>query len=269
MGSSDRNKNQFGRVHKRVSMDKRLSASAVRLYTLLANYADKNGRCYPTIRRLEEELPMSHETLLSAKNNLIDCGYLVVEKAQRDSGRFGNNIYTLLLLAKKTPPWSENQTTVNTTNNGRDTIPPQSVQPQSVQPTTEIQTTNIPSSDIPSSNIPDCFKRESFAREGVKSEKEFIPPSLEEVTAYCEERHSSVNPKTFFDYYSASNWIDSRGFPVRNWKQRVIAWEADEENGKRKPKKSKASSKKPHVFVPTKFDEDEKPSKVSGFRYDN
>lgn len=109
------------------------------------------------------------------------------------------------------------------------------------------------------------------AREGEQqkdSVKEFVPPTLEEIASYCEERHSPVNPRAFFDYYSASNWIDSRGSPVMNWKQRVIAWESDAENGNRKPKKGKASGKKPHVFVPTKFDEDEKPSKFDGFKYD-
>lgn len=85
-------------------------------------------------------------------------------------------------------------------------------------------------------------------------EKEFIPPTLEEITAYCEDRHSPINPKTFFDYFSASNWIDSRGSPVKNWKQRIIAWESDEKHGDQKPRKRKAGGSMPHSFTPTKFD---------------
>ena len=53
----------------------------------------------------------------------------------------------------------------------------------------------------------------------------FIPPTLEEITEYCKERNNDVDPKRFLDYFEASEWIDSTGKPVRNWKQKVITWE--------------------------------------------
>jgi len=53
----------------------------------------------------------------------------------------------------------------------------------------------------------------------------FVPPSVEEVRTYCESRNSPVNPERFHDYFSAAGWVDSRGSPVRSWKQKVIAWE--------------------------------------------
>lgn len=56
----------------------------------------------------------------------------------------------------------------------------------------------------------------------------FIPPTLEEVEAYCKERNNNVNAKRFIDYYSANNWKDSKGNKVNNWKQKLIAnWEKD------------------------------------------
>lgn len=58
-----------------------------------------------------------------------------------------------------------------------------------------------------------------------KDVKRFKPPTLEEVQAYCDERHNSVDAKAFFDYYNAGKWKDSKGKPVRNWKQKVITWE--------------------------------------------
>lgn len=30
----------------------------------------------------------------------------------------------------------------------------------------------------------------------------------------------------FFDYYSAGNWVDGKGDPVRNWKQKFLTWES-------------------------------------------
>ena len=58
-----------------------------------------------------------------------------------------------------------------------------------------------------------------------KRKKKFTPPTLEEVQAYCKQRNNSVDPKDFFDYYNESGWIDKKGDPVRNWKQKVIMWE--------------------------------------------
>ena len=62
--------------------------------------------------------------------------------------------------------------------------------------------------------------------------KAFVPPTLEEVTAYCLQRSSSVDPQRFFDYYDAGNWIDSEGKPVKRWKQKIITWEGREKRGK-------------------------------------
>lgn len=59
----------------------------------------------------------------------------------------------------------------------------------------------------------------------IKEKKKFTPPTLEEVEAYCKERNSPVSPKDFFDYFDTGHWIDSKGEPVRNWKQKIITWE--------------------------------------------
>ena len=56
----------------------------------------------------------------------------------------------------------------------------------------------------------------------------FVPPTLDDVRAYVFERGSNVDPVKFFDYFSAGDWIDSKGQPVRNWKQKIITWEKDE-----------------------------------------
>jgi hypothetical protein len=61
-------------------------------------------------------------------------------------------------------------------------------------------------------------------REGAKR-KRFTPPTLEEVKAYCLERKNNVDPQKFYDYFSASDWYDSKGNKVKNWKQKVITWE--------------------------------------------
>lgn len=59
----------------------------------------------------------------------------------------------------------------------------------------------------------------------------FTPPTLEEVEAYCKERKSDVDAKKFYDFFSVAEWIDSRGSPVKNWKQKLITWEGGRSNG--------------------------------------
>jgi hypothetical protein len=62
---------------------------------------------------------------------------------------------------------------------------------------------------------------------------EFQKPTLEEISVYCSERKNKIDPKKFFDYFEASNWIDSKGDPVLNWKQKIITWEGGRNKNKR------------------------------------
>ena len=66
--------------------------------------------------------------------------------------------------------------------------------------------------------------------------KNFIPPTLEEVNAYCKERHNNVNAAKFIEYYEAGNWKDAKGNPVTNWKQKVITWEQQNQKRSRSSK---------------------------------
>lgn len=86
---------------------------------------------------------------------------------------------------------------------------------------------NIP---ITSDNKNNLYDNDNDNENDIKKEsrekrKRFVPPTLEEVTAYCKERGNSVDPKKFFDYYEEGKWKDSRGEPVKNWKQKLITWE--------------------------------------------
>ena len=60
--------------------------------------------------------------------------------------------------------------------------------------------------------------------------KKFSPPSLEDVKNYAVERNSSVDPVAFYEFYSAGQWVDSNGNPVRNWKQKFLTWESRDKN---------------------------------------
>jgi len=65
--------------------------------------------------------------------------------------------------------------------------------------------------------------------------KKFVPPTLEEVQAYCQERGNRIDAAKFLAYYEAGHWKDSEGKPVKSWKQKIITWEKkDAERGGKK-----------------------------------
>ena len=49
-------------------------------------------------------------------------------------------------------------------------------------------------------------------------------PTLDEVAAYCAERHNNVNPNKWYDYYSANGWKVGKN-PMKDWKACVRTWE--------------------------------------------
>lgn len=57
----------------------------------------------------------------------------------------------------------------------------------------------------------------------------FVPPTLEEVQAYCQERGNKVDAEQFVDFYTTKNWILGKN-KMQNWKACVRTWERNEQN---------------------------------------
>ena len=57
-----------------------------------------------------------------------------------------------------------------------------------------------------------------------------IPPSLEQVTAYCKERHNNVDPQTFIDFYESKGWMVGKN-KMKDWKACVRTWEKSRKSG--------------------------------------
>ena len=45
----------------------------------------------------------------------------------------------------------------------------------------------------------------------------FVPPTVEEVAAYVQERGSRVDPKIFVDFYTAKGWMVGKN-KMRDWR---------------------------------------------------
>lgn len=55
----------------------------------------------------------------------------------------------------------------------------------------------------------------------------FIPPTVAEVAAYCQERRNGIDPQSFVDYYTTSNWMRGKD-KIKDWKACVRTWEQKE-----------------------------------------
>lgn len=57
-----------------------------------------------------------------------------------------------------------------------------------------------------------------------KIQKLFIPPKVEEVAEYCEERQNGINAQYFVDYYQSKGWYVGKS-KMKDWKASVRTWE--------------------------------------------
>ena len=73
-------------------------------------------------------------------------------------------------------------------------------------------------------------------REG-KPLKRFAPPTLDEVKAYCEERHNGIDAETFIDFYSSKDWMVGKN-KMKDWKACVRTWEKRERKPQAEPPKA-------------------------------
>ena len=71
----------------------------------------------------------------------------------------------------------------------------------------------------------DKTRKEEKAR--APSSRRFIPPSVDEVAAYCRERGNAVDAQRFVDFYAASGWMRGKT-PVKDWKACVRTWEKND-----------------------------------------
>lgn len=85
--------------------------------------------------------------------------------------------------------------------------------------------------DIDINNI----KEKNIKKEKTKKSTRFIPPTFEEVKAYCEERHNNVNPQTFIDHYEANGWYRGNT-KMKDWKATVRTWEGRNYGGPSTPR---------------------------------
>ena len=178
-----------------------LTNPAITLWYALMHTANRIGfqnKFTVAISTLEAKTNLNKKAIERARNNLQQTGRIKWKK--RDGNQ--SAIYEIIVLCDK---------------KDIDFVP-QTV-PQTVPQDDPI--------NISSSLLQDNINKKKRDK-GVVGGKEFIPPTLEEVKAYCFERKNNIDPQKFFDIFSVADWHDTKGNKIKNWKQKIITWEGRE-----------------------------------------
>jgi len=66
--------------------------------------------------------------------------------------------------------------------------------------------------------------KETIKETKTKESKKFIVPSLNDILSYISEQSLSVDGADFLRFFTESNWHDSYGKKVTNWKLKLLTW---------------------------------------------
>lgn len=58
----------------------------------------------------------------------------------------------------------------------------------------------------------------------------FVPPSVDDVRTYCEQRRNGVDPEHFVNFYASKGWKVGNS-PMKDWKAAVRTWEQRDGRG--------------------------------------
>ena len=251
---NDKDKTSYTPIPNALLVDKALTDSELRYYAIIVSLSYARGYCFMSNRQLGERLGKSIRTMQRIIDGLKEKGYVQVREYTDDEGHIHREI-TPLARVKSVMGHVRFDT-----GNDKDDMgamsplsrPPCQIWQQSNNKKSNNKMSIICSSsnlNTPTSSQKDKGKNEEITEtkspahcsKRSRKKKEFIPPSLDEVEQYVEEKGLVIDAKYFFDFYAAGEWHDSSGKPVKNWKQKALTWDRREQ----KERKSKPPVREP------------------------
>lgn len=83
------------------------------------------------------------------------------------------------------------------------------------------------SDNVSVSDIKDIDDNINIINKTKKRSNVFVPPTLDEVIAYCNERNNGIDPETFIDFYESKGWMVGKN-KMKDWKAAIRTWEKHE-----------------------------------------
>ena len=182
-----------------------LSGNELLVYAIIYGFSQQKDQKYNgTIQYLADATCSTKMTVNRSLNSLIEKGLII--KSQKEFNNIIFNEYRANLqnvMGSNKMLWGEQQNVTlarELINNKHEYIH-------------EERNNNI-SNDI-------LIKKETNSR--------FVPPTLDEVRAYCNERNNLVDPEAFIAFYQSNGWKVGKN-PMKNWKSAIITWEKNDKN---------------------------------------
>ena len=193
--------------------DSRMSLKAKGLLSLILSLPDDWNYTIGGLVAICTEKEIAVKTAL---NELKKCGYLRVDKikpTKENGGKF-DYIYHIFENPIENLPLE---------NQGVENLP--------LYKDTNLLNTDISNTDISSND----YSSDKPTR------KKFIPPTIEEVKAYCKERKNDVDAEKFIAHYKSNGWYVGK-VKMRDWKSAVITWEKNSYDKKKPAEQPKTSN---------------------------
>ena len=197
-----------------VMNDSNLSANEKLLYAEITALANDKGYCFMSNKAFAERLNTSDRSIRRWLQSLSEKGYLVIKVIRNENQEvLERRIYINDAPSKEEEPEEPLRTDLSIPLDKNDHTSGQ-IWPQSITEEYYIKKENT-----------------SYSRKKAG----FTPPTKEEIEEYCQERKNKVDAQKVYDFYSANDWKDSNGKPIKNWKQKIIGvWERNQPTEKNK-----------------------------------
>lgn len=220
----------FGAIPMRAFPDKRLGRTHLSVLGVISRFDgfSRNGSgCYATQATIAEYAGCVPTTVSKRIKDLCAWGYL---RSLRQKNR--RRIQYRVIYDPNTCP--AEQVSANQTCPAEQVCDPklalqdkQIDLPKDLINSTEVERISaVPSLPLDTHNS----KGDHWARSARQAR--FVPPSPDQVKAYCTERRNSVDPDRFVDFYAAKGWMVGKN-RMRDWRAAVRTWEKSD-----KPKHS-------------------------------
>lgn len=194
--------------------DKNLSLKARGLLTTMLSMPEDWDF---TVDGLSVILKEGKSTIKSTLQELEETHYLVRHQKRNEKGYFSNTEYILYETPMVDKQIAENPIAEN----------------QSAENRTQLNKYILSKKELSKKESNTLYAHNEKKADGEeKHSYRFVPPTVEEVQAYCTERKNSIDAEVFCDYYASKGWMIGRN-KMKDWKAAIRTWERNES---RKPK---------------------------------
>lgn len=215
----------FEQVPVELLKDTALTDSELVYYILIIRLSHKEGYCYMSSRELGKLRGKGMRTAQRVVESLKKKGYIKAVVYTDERGKSHRKIFPVRYVKSgmgvKIDIGSYDKSDVGGTSN---------LSPTYVKSGTQIILKN--NTKMNKSANAD-LRNSTPSQKGKAKRKKFVPPSLDEVEQYVAENGLAIDARYFFDFYTAGEWHDSGGKPVKNWKQKALTWDRREQKERR------------------------------------